>query len=352
MSSTLPEELDRIVRRALDRNASDVFLIPGEPPAMRIDGQVQRTEDDALTADEVRKLAEDAVGRDNAARVGPFLGAYRRWFGAPGEYNVSVSLARSHGDLTIALQIQPPRICTIEEVAAPQAVVEAASQPNGLIVVSGHAGSGKMTLAYALLEFLNTARDGLHICTVEGAFHLLIEPKRALVQQREVGVDAPDAVEAIRAAASQDLDVLFVSEIKDAGELEACINMADTGHLVIILTHASSPEEAVYRLSELFPDDVKPVSLKALSRVLLAVSAQVLLQKKTGGRVAAYGVLVPDDEMRGAIAEGRDVMARETPWLQGCQTIGGHIDELLETGVIANEEAQRARTLIHSPHTA
>jgi twitching motility protein PilT len=167
---------------------------------------------------------------------------------------------------------------------------------------------------------------------------MLVPAKKALVQQREIGVDVPDAMAGIQAAADQDVDVLYIGDVSDPEVLLACIGMADMGHLVITQTHAPRPEDAINGIIHALPDAAREIHRRTLARVLRAVSAQVLLRRADGkGRVPAYGVLIPDEEMRQAIAEGRDFMARRTPWPEGCQTIPEHLQRLLAEGVISKE---------------
>jgi twitching motility protein PilT len=182
-----------------------------------------------------------------------------------------------------------------------------------------------------------------HICTVEDPVIVPIPAKKALVQQRCVGADVPNTLAGIQAAMRQDLDVLFINEIKTVEELEAVISVAEQGHLVITVFHAAAtPEESVRRMIDVFPEDVRDVSRRAIAGSLRAVCAQRLLPRVGGSRVAAYAVLIPDDEMRNAIAGGRDFMKRENPMPEGCQTMPEHIERLRDEGVISGETAEKA----------
>lgn len=347
MKNRLPAELDRLVREAVENDASDLFLIPGEPPAMRLHGIIRRLEAEPLAAEAVQGWAEESIGSGNLSEIGRQTGRFRRWCGSAGEYNASLCVARSHGDCTITVRIMPSRIFSVEETQMPPAIVEATEQSHGLVVTAGLVGSGKTTAAYALVDHLNATREGCHICTVEEPSHMLIPAKKALVQQREIGIDAPDAIAGIQAAADQDLDVLYVGEAGSGDVLQACISVAEAGRLVITQMHAATPGDTIAGIIELFPEPVREVSRRALARVLRGVSAQMLLRRADGqGRVAAYGVIIPDDEMRRAIADGADFMARRTPWPGNCQSLGEHMQRLLREGVVAEEAvAEALRTL-------
>ena len=164
-----------------------------------------------------------------------------------------------------------------------------------------------------------------------------------MIQQREVGTDVANARAGFKVAWHQDLDILFVNKLKSLEEIEGCVAVAETGHLVIVTLHgASTPQDAITRLIEVFSPERRSLIAKPLSKVLIGVMAQVLLPKKEKGRVAAYGTLIPDQEMREAIAEQRDILTRKEPLPEGCQSLPAHIEKLLEDEIITKETAQKA----------
>ncbi|MBI5093898.1 MAG: Flp pilus assembly complex ATPase component TadA [Candidatus Hydrogenedentes bacterium] len=344
MVSSFTPELERLVRTALDADASDLHLIPGDPPTLRLRGKLERMDLEEVSAERTRELAAGLIGEENLARIGLELGEFQRSCGRPGEFNLSVAVARSRCGYTLAFRVMPPTIYGVKEMALPEAVVDAGFAAHGLIVFAGLTGSGKTTAMYGLLDHIN-AHLARHICTVESPAHLHVTPKMALIQQREVGQDVPTRLAGIQAAMAQDLDVLMVGEVTTVEELQACMTVAETGHLVLTQIHADSPEGTVYRILEVFPDELRPTARKTLAATLRAVCAQRLLPRADGhGRVAAYGVLIPDAEMRNAIASGADFMARKSPWSDCCQTMGEHIERLLDEHVISEATARQAMT--------
>ncbi|MFC1736959.1 ATPase, T2SS/T4P/T4SS family [Candidatus Hydrogenedentota bacterium] len=220
-------------------------------------------------------------------------------------------------------------------------MLEAVMSPTGLVIFSGLAGSGKATTAYTALDYIN-ANSPCHICTVEDAMTVQITPKKAIVQQREIGVDVPNCLAGIHAAARQDLDVLFIGEIKTFEELRAAITIAETGHLVITVFHsAAMPEDVIRRMIDVTPDELRDVTRRALAGALRGISTQILLPKEAKGRTAAYAVLIPDDEMRRAMLEERDFMDRKT-LPEGSRTMAEDIEALRRDGVISDATATRA----------
>ena len=163
----------------------------------------------------------------------------------------------------------------------------------------------------------------------------------AFVQQREIGSDVPDIVGGISAAIRQDPDVIMIGEIKCMEDLQAAVTAAEIGHLVMFQMHSKTPEDAIQKIMGVFPEDIRDVSRRAFARVLRGVSAQRLLPRADRpGRAAAYGVIIPDDEMRTAIAEGKDIMTRRKPMPEGCRTIADDVRRLLSEGVISEETAE------------
>jgi twitching motility protein PilT len=305
MKRTLPPQLEKLVRTALGLNATDLFLLPDEPPAMRIAGRIQRTEADIFSAEEIEVIVKTIFGTSAMENLGMTVGELHRSFSLPGEAHVVLCAARSGGEYTMSAALSRAWLSPAE-TGIPEAMLKAVSAPYGLVVFAGPANSGKYMTAYSALEHINS-NTACHICTVEDPILAKLTPRKALIQQREVGLDIPHILAGIHAARKQDVDVLFVSELTGLEELLACISTAETGHLVIVVLHAvSTPEGVIQRLIDIFPEDMQEVSRRALAEVLLGVSTQQLFPRiDTQGVVTAYGVLIPDQEMRRPLPKER-----------------------------------------------
>jgi twitching motility protein PilT len=342
MSNRSIPELEAWLNEATRRGARELFLIPGEPAAFRVEGGVVRMDAAPLTAEAVEAVAVAAVGKERVGALGGQNGVAYATVRLSGELHAAVSVARSGGRLTVWCRPMADFIFNVEQVRAPQAMITAVEAASGLVIVSGRHGSGKTTTCYALLEHLNATRD-VHMVMAQYYAEYAFEPKRALIQQRQVGADAPDMLSAIHSALLQSPDVLFVSEIRDVEVLQACVSAAEAGHLVLIQLHQATPQAAVSRIIELQPEDLRPAFRRAVAGTLRGVSAQVLLPRADGkGRVPAYGVLVPDDEMRAAIVSGQDPVARELPLPVGCQSISEDVARLVDEGLVTAEAAREA----------
>ncbi len=339
MSTQVPAELEKAMREAANRHASDLFMIPGEPLTFRVGGEVVRGNGEVLSAEMVRGIAEAMVGRDRLARMATERGQIVVGCDC-GDLRGRMGISMSRGQHTVVVGMLPGRIMTPAELCLPEEVVEAAMAPNGLIVFSGPVGSGKTTSAFAILEHINANR-AMHLCTVEDPINYILRPKRAIVQQREVGVDVPDTASGMIAATAQDLDVLFVAELRTPAEVLACVTAAQMGHLVITQVHAATPEEALQRLIGSQAVEEQAGFRRNLANVLRCVEAQVLLPGAGGrGKVAAYGVLVLDGEVRRRIAEGQPLVAGKMP--HGCRDLAEDIRRLMREGQVETGAGEAA----------
>lgn len=340
MGRTMTPELQRAMELAAEKGACDLFLLPDEPISLRIRGGIDRMDSEPLTADLIRQIAIGAVGEERLARLHAERGCIRASCDVEGVISGRMSIAQSRGDYTIVIRLLPRRVFTPAELRFPPALLEAAKPGSGLVLFSGVAGSGKTTSAFALLEQINSTWPG-HICTIEDPISFVMTPKKCLIQQREVGVDAPDTASGMIAAIGQDPDVLFVGELRTAAEVYACVAAAQIG-LVITQLHAPTATEALERFANSQSADATPQFRRELARVLRLVCAQALVSTKKGGRRAAYDILVPDDQMRQAIAQGKPVLERSTPLPSGCQKIEDGIAELVRSGEVEEHAAAAA----------
>jgi twitching motility protein PilT len=334
-------DLERFLHAAADRGASELFLIPGEPVAFRVRGEIERDETDPLPAERVHAVAAAALGAGALDGLGPEAGELVTSCHLPGVVNGRMCVSRSMGQITISIALLPTGVLDVETLGLPKAIVDAATSPNGLVLFAGPYGSGKTTSAYGMLDHVNE-RASVHICTVEQPIAARLAPKRAIVQQREIGVDVPDCVSGIRAAMKQDLDVLLVGELRTPEEVQACLTVAETGHMVYVVMHGRSPEVAIQRLIDVQPPETIQAFRRGLAAALRGVLVQQLFPRADGkGRIAAYGVLVPDDEMRDAIRDGRDLTRRESDLPEGCQSLADHLKQLVAEGVVTEDAARK-----------
>ena len=344
------QELERLMQEACDKDASEIFFIANEPACFRIHGAIQRTEGNIFSAEQIKTIAVAAFGEENLGSLGTENAKLTTPCQLEGVIAGRMCVSKAGGNLSIIVCFQPKYLPDIERLKIPKEMVQAAMAPNGLVLFSGPTGCGKTTSMFSVLDFINASKP-CHICTCEYYITYYLTPKNALIQQREVGVDAPDMVSAISAAIFQHPDVLMIGELRSPEEIQTCLTAALAGHLVITQLHADSVEGAIQRLVDIFADEDMPRFRRHLAQILNAVCAQRLLSRADGkGRVAVYGILIPDNEMRNAIAEGRDIYERQTPMPDGCQTMAENVEKLCQSGIISKDICEKALAEINAVH--
>jgi len=230
----------------------------------------------------------------------------------------------------------------VHRAGIPEGLLNASHAASGLVLIGGVTGSGKSTSAVSLLDHINATR-AVSVLTIEDPVVARLTPKQALIHQCEVGTDVPSTMAGIRHAFKMDPDVLFLGELKSLEELEAVVTAADMGHLVISVVHGATPWDILQRFSEVHPPETRTAFLRRFSHVLLAVSAQCLLRYAGGpGRVAAYGLVIPDDRIRQAIREGTDLAAMDHALPSDSLSLSAEIERLRDEAVVSSDAAEAA----------
>ena len=278
------------LRTLIDRKGADLLLVAGSPPAVRIDGQVVRLGEPVLDGDEIDQAVRpalpayaqrryDEIGIADASLKVPGLGRFR----------INLHHERRHAAATIrALPTRVPRLASLNLPAG----VELLSRiPHGLVVIGGATGSGKTTTLAALVDEINR-RDQRHIVTIEDPIEYEHVHDRCVVEQVEIGIDAPDFPTALRAVVRQAPDVIVVGEMRDPETMRIALAAAQTGHLVLTTMHTTDVAATVGRIADNFPPERQPTIRQDLAMGLSAVWIQSLLPRIGGGRIPAAELLM------------------------------------------------------------
>ncbi|MEO8482835.1 MAG: PilT/PilU family type 4a pilus ATPase [Acidobacteriota bacterium] len=268
---------------------SDLYLVAGIPPAIRVNGVIRHLPEALLDGDDI----ESAVLPDLPAHAAASYRAHGHAdssirFGG-GRFRINLHRERGRAAASVrALPAKPPQLA---ELGLPPSVEALTRLPHGLVLIGGPTGSGKSTTVAALVDVINR-RDAKHIVTIEDPIEYEHQHHRSVVEQVEIGIDAPDFPTALRSAVRQSPDVIVVGEMRDPETMRIALAAGETGHLVLSTLHASDVTSTVSRVCDAFPAERQPTIRQELSMALGAVMTQVLLPKVKGGRVPAVELLM------------------------------------------------------------
>ena len=299
-------ELDAFLRAVVRSGASDLHLKSGQPPRVRISGQLRTVEREPAPAElfEARVFAFlSEPDRQRLVREGSVDLAYDLE-----DVRFRLNVYRQESGISVAARVVPRQIPTFDELHLPPMVAKIAEFEQGLVLVSGITGSGKSTTIAAMLEQINCT-ERKHIVTIEEPIEFLHRSNKCLIDQREVGINVPDYPTALRALLREDPDVVLIGEMRDADTFRAAIQAADTGHLVFGTVHAANAAQTIGRVLSLFDDSEKSSIRESLVFTLRAIITQKLLRScaEDVRRVPAVEILISTPIVRKLIEENRDI---------------------------------------------
>jgi len=331
--------MNDLLRAAASLGASDLHLSAGEPPRLRVSGDLVAMEGQAVMAPEgVTELCYSIMTPEQRAH---FEKEHEVDFACElegsGRFRVNVFVQR-RGPGAV-LRTIPTQIPTLESLNMPAVLTDLCNRERGLVLVTGPTGSGKSTTLAAMVDLINRTWDA-HILTVEDPIEFVHSSKKCLVNQREVGPHTGSFSNALRSALREDPDVILIGEMRDLETISLALTAAETGHLVFGTLHTSSAAKTVDRIIDVFPGDQQSQIRTMLSESLEAVVAQTLLKKKGGGRVAACEILVGAPAVRNLIREAKlhqIPSMMQTGQRVGMQTFDMALQELVKKGLIDKE---------------
>jgi twitching motility protein PilU len=332
-----------LLRRMIEKKASDLFLTAGFPPALKVDGEVRPQSERVLTGEQsatlVRSLMNDRQTREfDATKECNFAIAPA----GIGRFRVSAFVQQSA--VGCVIRMINSKIPTFEDLDLPPILKELSLSKRGLVVVVGGTGSGKSTTLAAMVGYRNQKTRG-HIVTVEDPVEFIHQHQGCVVTHRDIGVDTESWEVALKNVLRQAPDVIYIGEIRDRQTMEFAVQFAETGHLVFSTLHANNANQALDRIINFFPDERREQVLMDLSLNIRAFISQRLVPREgASGRIAAMEImlnspLIQDLIFKGEVVKIRDVMARSNRL--GMKTFDQSLFELYESGFISYEDALR-----------
>lgn len=334
--------IDSLLQHALECEASDLHLRTGSPPLVRVHGHLLPI----LTMGHTEDYETAILGLLNEGQRQQFEAQHDLDFSyeVPGVGRFRVNLLRQHRGLGAVFRLLPNRIPTLEELGLPSVVLALSRLEQGLVLVTGPAGSGKSTTLAAIIDHINQECDK-HIVTIEDPLEFIHPNKKSLVTQREVGSHTHSFAAALRAVLREDPDIILLGELRDLETISLAITAAETGHLVFGTLHTRTAASTVDRLIDVFPPDQQGQVRTMLADTLHGVIAQQLLMRADGkGRVMAVEILMGNTALANLIREGKTYQIPsliQTGRRERMQTMDQAILELLRVKLITPQEAYR-----------
>jgi twitching motility protein PilT len=343
-------ELNAVLRRGVEQGASDIHLKVGQIPVMRRDGVLTAIDDHPPLSDgDLETCLGTVVGE---------MPKKRESFDETGELDIAyatedlprfrVNAFRQRGSISFAFRVIPRQVPNFDDLGLPPGVRQMAEEHRGLVLVTGATGSGKTTTLAAMIDHINKTRRQ-HIVTVEDPIEILHEDQNCIINQREVGIDTTDFLQALRRALRQDPDVILIGELRDAETAETALKAAESGHLVFSTMHTIDAAETLGRMIEFFPG-IKQAQIRSiLAGVLRGVVSQRLLPRVDGGRIAAIEVMVNNariadlirenktEEIPDAIEEGSFFQMQSFEQALIDQVVSGAIDREVASSAATNQ---------------
>ena len=334
-------KLDAFFKLMVDQGASDLHLVSGSQPILRVSGELQRVRYAVLESDDLKKMLyevapeykikqfEETGDVDFAYEI-PGLARYRANY-----------FVQKYGVAAVFRQI-PDTILTVEQLGLPSVLNKLPLYPKGLVLVTGPTGSGKSTTLAALVDYANTHRKD-PILTIEDPVEFVHKSRNCIVNHREVGLHTRSFSAALRAALREDPDIIMVGEMRDLETISLAVEAASTGHLVFGTLHTQSAAKTVDRIIDVFPHEQQEQIRATLADSLQAVVAQTLFKRRdTRGRCAALEILIATPAVRNLIRDGKTFQiptVLQTGKKFGMQSLDDAILDHLEKGRINPEDA-------------
>jgi len=337
-------QLNKYFRAAIKTQANDVHLKVGQPPKLRLYGDLKSTTGETLTPQRMEELVFEIMSpgqKEYFLKNGTLDFAHE--VGA--EHRFRINVFRQRGVISLVARRVSAYVPSFESLHLPPIVERIAESRQGLVLVVGPTGCGKTTTIASMLDYITRTRS-CHIVTVEDPIEYLFKDNKAIVSQREIGIDVPSFEDALTFLMRQDPDVVFVGEMRDSRTVTAGMRAAETGHMVMGTMHSANASQAVHRLLDLFPQNERELVRQALAISVRAIISQVLLPSIKEGidRIPAMEVLLASPAVRKLISEGREA---DLPSVirgsqrEGMQDLTENLCKLVQEGWIDPKDAYK-----------
>ena len=337
-------ELNKYFRAAIKTQANDLHLKVGQPPKLRLYGSLKDTTAGALTEEKIERLVFEILSPEQK-KIFLEHGTLDFAHEIGDEDRFRINIFRQKGFISLAARRVSADVPAFEKLHLPKTLELICDRAQGLVLVVGPTGCGKTTTIASMINYINHTRS-CHIVTVEDPIEYLFKDAKAIVSQREIGIDVQDYEDALRYLMRQDPDVVFVGEMRDARTVTAGMRAAETGHLVFGTMHSANASQAIHRLLDLFPQSERDLTRQTMSLAMTAIISQVLLPCIREGidRIPALEILLANPAVRKLISDGREgdlPSVIRSCQQEGMQDLTDNLCELVKDGSIDPKDAYK-----------
>lgn len=333
-------DITELLTFSAKNKASDLHISAGEPPMIRVDGDIRRINIPPLEHKDIHSMVYDIMNDKQRKDYEEFLETDFS-FEIPGLARFRVNAFNQNRGAGAVFRTIPSEVLTLEDLGAPDIFKTISDNPRGIVLVTGPTGSGKSTTLAAMIDYKND-KDNAHILTIEDPIEFVHKSKKCLINQREVHRDTLGFSEALRSALRQDPDIILVGELRDLETIELALTAAETGHLVFGTLHTSSAAKTIDRIIDVFPAAEKAMVRSMLSESLRAVISQTLMKRVGGGRIAAHEIMIGTPAIRNLIREDKVPQmysAIQTGGAIGMQTLDQCLQDLVRRKQVNKADA-------------
>jgi twitching motility protein PilT len=334
--------IQELLKKSVENQASDLHLLPGFNPLVRIHGELGiLAESSVLSDNDIKEMTYSIMTADQQHIFEKKLSIDMSLI-FPGIGNFRISMIHQINGISAVFRVISDKVPSFEELSLPVVFKKLLGLSSGLILITGPTGSGKSTTLAAMLDYINTNKTA-NIITIEDPIEYVYQKKKCAINQIQIGRDMPTAASALRAALRHDPDVIMVGEMRDLETISLALTAAETGHLVLATLHASSAPFAVSRVVDVFPTQEKNRVRNLLSETIQGVICQTLVKKISGGRVAAFEIMLANPAIKHLIRQ--DMTAHMASTIQtngdiGMCTMEQYLQTLVEKRLITTATAR------------
>ncbi|MFH1412969.1 MAG: PilT/PilU family type 4a pilus ATPase [bacterium] len=332
--------LEHYFKEAVSQKASDLHLVAGNKPYLRVDGKLIATSNDIIDHNVLLEALKVLVGQE---RLQQFQENKELDFSTEiDDYRFRINLHYQEGKIGMSARLIKSEVPKPNEIGFNESIINLTKLRDGLILVTGPSGCGKSTTLATMINLINESRR-VHIITIEDPIEYIFSDSKSVVEQREVGADTHSFAAALKHVLRQDPNVIMIGEMRDAETMSAALTAAETGHLVLSTLHTITAPETIGRIVDSFPAHRKQQILTQLSLALRAVVAQQLLPKIGGGLIAAREIMINNQAIANLITTNKVAQIStviKTSYKEGMMDMNKAVDELKENGLIDELTAQ------------